>query len=329
MHWWHAAHFLLWGREHLFERSLEWYQRILPEARATARRQGYRGARWPKQVGPEGRETPSQIGPFLIWQQPHPIYYAELCWRARRDEAALKRWAEMVFETAEFMASFPQWDGRRWNLTPPLIPAQESYAAQRSEVINPTFELAYWQWGLQTAQKWRERLGLQRDPAWEKVKDGLAPPTVREGVYTAIENHPYTLYTDHPSMLAALGFTPPTPLVDEAIMLATLKHVQERWDWPSTWGWDYPVMAMCAARLGQPQMAVDALLMPMPKNTYLPNGHNLQVPGFLPLYLPGNGGLLSAVGMMAAGWDGCPPRLAPGFPAQGWAVQAENILPMP
>jgi hypothetical protein len=37
----------------------------------------------------------------------------------------------------------------------------------------------------------------------------------------------------------------------------------------------------------------------------------------LPLYLPGNGGLLSAVAMMTAGWDGCPDRPAPGFPDNG------------
>src|SRR5438093_4505743 len=64
MHWWHAAHFVLWGRPHLFERSLPWYQKILPVAQATARRQRYGGARWPKQVGPDAREAPSKIGAF-------------------------------------------------------------------------------------------------------------------------------------------------------------------------------------------------------------------------------------------------------------------------
>ncbi|MEU9406814.1 hypothetical protein AB0E08_14180 [Streptomyces sp. NPDC048281] len=72
MHWWHAAHFAAWGRPELLERSLDWYLSILPEARATARRQRYEGARWPKQTGPDGRESPSDIGVFLLWQQPHP-----------------------------------------------------------------------------------------------------------------------------------------------------------------------------------------------------------------------------------------------------------------
>ena len=91
MHWWHGTHFALWNRIALLERSLPWYERILPAARATAARQGYAGARWPKMVGPDGRESPSGIGVFLIWQQPHPIYFAELAYRQRTDRATLER----------------------------------------------------------------------------------------------------------------------------------------------------------------------------------------------------------------------------------------------
>lgn len=332
MHWWHAAHFALWGRPQLLERSLPWYQRILPVAQATACRQGYRGARWPKQVGPDGRETPSTVGAFLIWQQPHPIYCAELLWRVHRDRETLERYCEIVFETAEFMASFaqPELDSQRYILAPPLIPAQESYADIRTTVRNPTFELAYWYWGLETAQRWRERLGMERHPAWERVKRGLPAPTPRDGIYPAIETPPYTIRTDHPSMLMALGFLPTTPLIDPEIMRRTLASVRQEWDWPSTWGWDYPVLAMCAARLGDATGAIDGLLLDMPKNTYLPNGHNMQVASRLPLYLPGNGGLLAAVALMVAGWDGGPSRSAPGFPDDGtWVVQAEGLAPLP
>jgi hypothetical protein len=50
----------------------------------------------------------------------------------------------------------------------------------------------------------------------------------------------------------------------------------------------------------------------------------------LTIYLPGNGGLLTAVGMMAAGWDGAPERPAPGFPNDGqWTVRSEGLRPMP
>ncbi|HEY1184285.1 MAG TPA: glycoside hydrolase family 65 [Bryobacteraceae bacterium] len=327
MHWWHAAHFVLWGRPELLERSLPWYRSILPRAKDTAKLQGYRGARWPKQVGPDGRESPSDVGVFLIWQQPHPIYYAELLYRSRPDRGTLEAYREIVFETAEFMASYAVWDSstRRYVLGPPLIPAQESYSKIRRQVTNPTYELAYWHWGLSTAQRWRERLGMPRHAEWDRVIQGLARPLIRNGTYTAIEAEPFTVYNDHPSMLCALGVLPATPLIDASTMRSTLDDVLVRWNWNTTWGWDYPVMAMTAARLGEPEKAVDALLMDSPKNQYLAGGQNLGTKGRLPLYLPGNGGLLYAVAMMAAGWDGAPAS-APGFAiSRGWKIKWEGL----
>lgn len=327
MHWWHAAHFALWGRAPLLERSMRWYEAILPRAREYAARQGYAGSRWPKQVGIDGRESPSGVSVFLIWQQPHPIFYAELLYRANPARATLERYRTIVFDSAAFMASYAAWDeaGKRYVLGPPLIPAQESYGSIRERVINPTFELAYWNWGLTTAQGWRERLGLPREALWDRVAAHLARPAVRHGVYAAIEVEPFTIRADHPSMLAALGMLPRTPLVDPDVMRRTLRDVQREWDWESTWGWDYPMMAMTAARVGEPALAVDALLMEAAKNRYLPNGHNYQTPR-LPLYLPGNGGLLYAAAMMAGGWNGGPETPAPGFP-RDWRVRAEGFAP--
>lgn len=331
MHWWHGVHFALWGRLPLLERSLSWYQSILPAARATAELQGYEGVRWPKMVSPDGRDSPSSVGVFLIWQQPHPIYYAELCYRAHGDRATLERYRDIVFETAEFMASYPVWDeeGQRYVLGPALIPAQESYGRYRRTTLNPTFELAYWHWALGTAQKWRQRLGLERDARWDRVIGRLSRPTIRDGVYAGIETEPYTILKDHPSMLCALGVLPQTPLIDPTVMRRTLDYVMAEWDWPSTWGWDYPVMAMTAARVGEPEKAIDALFADAQKNRYLANGHNYQS-ARLPVYLPGNGGLLAAVAMMAAGWEGGPDRSSPGFPSDGtWNVRWEGLRRMP
>jgi hypothetical protein len=331
MHWWHAVHFALWGRIELLERSLSWYRLILPKARETASMQGYRGARWPKMTCPDGSESPSQVGVFLIWQQPHPIYYAELCYRAHPNRQTLEQYRDIVFETAEFMASYPVWDeeGHRYVLGPALIPAQESYGRFRRSNLNPTFELAYWYWGLETAQKWRQKLGLERDPQWDRVIQHLSHPTVRDSVYMGIETSPYTITEDHPSMLAALGFVPLTPLIDPNTMKRTLNYVLQKWDWSSTWGWDYPMIAMTAVRLGEKDAAVDALFIESPKNRFLNNGHNYQS-ARLPLYLPGNGGLLTAVAMMAAGWDGCDDSNAPGFPKNGkWNIKWEGLKKMP
>lgn len=104
----------------------------------------------------------------------------------------------------------------------------------------------------------------------------------------------------------------------------------KNWDWDNTWGWDYPMMAMTAARLGEGETAIRALLMDKGKNRYLANGHNPQGPA-LPLYLPGNGGLLYATALMAAGWDGAPAgKPAPGFPDDGsWVVRWEGLEKAP
>jgi hypothetical protein len=82
--------------------------------------------------------------------------------------------------------------------------------------------------------------------------------------------------------------------------------------------------AMCAARVGEPELAIKALLIETPKNQYHPNGHVYQRPG-LTAYLPANGGLLAAIALMGAGWtDG--PSDAPGFPKDGkWKVKSEGL----
>ncbi|MDQ0676658.1 hypothetical protein QFZ30_000040 [Arthrobacter pascens] len=327
MHWWHTAHFALWNRTGLLLPSLRWYGTILESARQTAKAQGFDGVRWPKQVGPDGRESPSPIGTFLIWQQPHPIYLAELAYRAEPSHELLEEFAEIVFETAEFMASFAHPTERGFELGPPLIPAQESYGSIRSTLTNPTFELAYWQWALRVAVTWGERLGLEPREKWLAVADGMVHPRTVNGVYAAIDVEPFTIREDHPSMLCALGVLPQTDLIDPETMCATLADVLAHWDWDSTWGWDYPVMAMTAARLDDPETAVDALLQGTGKNTALPNGHNRQTDS-LPVYLPGNGGLLVAAALMAAGWDHGPDRHAPGFPAD-WTVAWEGLVAAP
>ncbi len=255
MHWWHAAHFALWGRLELLERSLGYYAAILPRARGTAARQGYAGARWPKMTDPGGAESPSSVGPFLVWQQPHPIYYAELVYRERRDRATLERFREVVQETAEFMASFAAWDevAQRFVLGPPLQGAQEIFPKQTT--VNATFELAYWRWGLEAAQRWRERLGLAREERFDRVLRGLSPLPVRDGRYLFAETAPASYdeprwARDHPSVTGALGMLP-GPGVETETMRRSFDWIWTHWSFPDTWGWDYPLLAMCAARLGR------------------------------------------------------------------------------
>jgi len=333
MVWWHMAHFVQWGRDSATVDTLRWFDHVMPRAQQTARERGLSGARWSKMVGPDGRESPGG-NPLIAWNQPHPIYLAELLYRANPGSALLDQWKDVVFETAECMASMLHLDAAtgRYVLGPPLWIAQEIYDKKRSQ--NPTYELAYWSYGLQVAQKWRERLGLPRNPAWDARIDKLSALPQRKGLYVAMESIPDTWENpasrnDHPSFLMAMGQLPGWG-VDREVMRRSLLATLSQWDWETKiWGWDYPMIAMTAARLGETQAAVDILFKDLPNNRYLPNGHCPQRQD-LGVYLPANGALLSAVALMVAGWDGAPAGPAPGFPKNGkWKIRAEGLRPLP
>jgi len=177
----------------------------------------------------------------------------------------------------------------------------------------------------------------------------LSPLAEKDGRYVALESCPDTWDSiesrrDHPAMLMPLGFLPGGPGVDRATMNRTLDAVLAHWDWETRiWGWDYPMVAMMATRLGRRDVAMEVLLRGGPNKAYTASGPCPQrgdtaLPEGSPTiarkweiaaYLPANGAFLSAVALMVAGWDGCPDR-RPGFPADGtWHVRAEGWQPLP
>lgn len=332
MHWWHAIHFALWGRGALMEKSFSWYTKVYGEAKKIAERQGYKGVRWQKMTDNDGKESPSSVGAFLIWQQPHFIYFSELAYREHKNNKTLDKYKDLVFATADFMASYAYFDSakNRYILGKGVIPAQERFKAE--ETFNPTYELVYWHWALSIAQKWRERLHLPRNKQWDDVIQKLSPLPVQGNKYLFTEsgtdsytNPQYRM--DHPSVLGALGMLPETAMLNKTLMRNTFDWIMNNWTWPATWGWDFPMIAMSATRLGLPQQAVDALLMPVQKNTYLNNGHNYQ-DDRLTIYLPGNGGLLAAIAIMCAGYEGNK-EVNPGIPKNGnWKVKWEGLRKM-
>lgn len=333
MIWWHEAHFALWNRAHLLERTMPWYRQAAPMAREIARRQGFAGLRWMKMTDPSATEAPSKVGSFLIWQQPHYIYLAELIYRVNPTRTVLEQYYGLVQETAAFMHSFACYDALEGRyVLRGAIPAQETLRA--AETVNPPFELSYWHFAMQTAQLWRERMGEKRNLEWDELIDKLSPLAYNEeGLYLAAETAEDTYkdirYTsDHMAVLGAVGILPMNKLIRVDYMKNTLHWVWDNWNWGKTWGWDYPMTAMNATRMGEPEKAVGALLMEKRTNTYLNNGHNYQ-DSRLRVYLPGNGGLLTAIALMCAGWDGCTIE-NPGFPKDGtWKVRWEGLKPLP
>ena len=329
---WHQAQFALWGHPEMLERSLSWYVKAEANARKIAERQGFKGVRWMKMTDPWVGEAPSGVGSFLIWQQPHLIYLAELLYRANPTPALLQKYARLVDETTEFMGDFADYDKQndRYILRG-CIAAQETLPA--ATTINPPFELSQWHCALQIAQTWRERLGKERKAHWDDVIQKISPLASKDSLYLAAETEPDTyknekMFSDHPAVMGAIGLFPyNSRQIDFAKMKKTEQWIWKNWKWETSWGWDYPMMAMGAARMREPENAVGALLMKQQKNTYLVSGHNYQ-DGRLRLYLPGNGGYLMAVAMMCAGWDGSI-HPNPGFPQDGnWDVKWEGLKPL-
>jgi hypothetical protein len=253
------------------------------------------------------------------------MFFAELDYRAHPTRETLEKWREILFDTADFMASYAffEEDRARFVLGPPMYVVSEN--TDPKITINPTFELAYWRFGLRIAQTWRERLGMTRDETWDDVLSHLAPLPVEDGAYVLYEGVPdmWTRFNfEHPALTGVNGWLPGDG-VDLETMRKTEDLVSRHWNMDSVWGWDWPVLAMCAARLGDPAKAVSLLANKNSRFDFDDAG--LSTGGPYP-YFPSNGGLLYAIAMMAAGWDGAPDRHAPGFPDDGyWTVQFEDL----
>ncbi|PYH35631.1 uncharacterized protein BO87DRAFT_355916 [Aspergillus neoniger CBS 115656] len=345
MYLWHSAHWTPWGKLPLLERSIGVYNRFLPSSMQRAADQGYSGLRWGKMSDPSGRSAPGEINALLIWQQPHVFYFAETEYQSarhagRNTEDVLAKWDHVLTESADFMASYAFWNTSTsvYDLGPPMYPVSENTPPNSTR--NPTFELAYWHFGLDVAISWKARRGQQAPQEWKHVKDNLAPlPTV----YTVDETTgdqvlTYTLYegiphmwtgpdtvTDHPALTGIYGLLPSTTAINQSLVSATAAQVASDWNFTTCWGWDFPMLAMNAARLGDVDGAVQYLVHSNFQfdDVGMPVGTKAPTP-----YFPGSSALLLAVAMMAGGWDAATNSsqqdFAPGFPAQ-WNVRAEGF----
>ena len=207
MRFWHQAHFPLWGKPELLDRSNGFYFDLLPNATSLARFQGYKGARWLKMLGlantynksamidvpwlgtdvqappawaPPGDlllwESFNKINPILQWNQPHMIWLADVQVRAINASqgaaaaaAAAARLAPLVFATADYLASAPFFNESSGNfeLGPPLLGGEEF--GDYYVISRPTFETVYFAYALDVANDWRAALGLPAEPAWANV----------------------------------------------------------------------------------------------------------------------------------------------------------------
>ena len=197
---WHNMHYFLWGKPRYLSNMLPgMYESFLATSLERASDMGYNGSRWGKMTDPSGRSAPGEINSLLIWQQPHPMFFADQEYRMASEggkKAVLEKWDNILHFSADYMASFAWWnESASWyDLGPPMYPSSENTSPNIT--INPTFELAYWQFGLEVAIDWKERLQQPVPEAWRTVRENMAPlPTdARNGSNT------YVTYQGIPDM---------------------------------------------------------------------------------------------------------------------------------
>lgn len=244
MYFWHAAHWALWNNWDLLDRSSSIYSRFLPSAIDRAQNtQGWAaGARWPKMTDPSGRSAPGEINNLLIWQQPHPLVFAQYEYRAFPTKSTLKKWKNVVKETADWMATFA-WHNEStgvYDLGPPLYPVSEDTSPNATQ--NPAFELAYWKLGLGYAETWMKKLGSDVPSNWTSVKENLAPLPIDNGTYAVYEGIESTFWNDstytndHPALVGLYGWLPPTEGLDVGIAKSTAEKTWTSWNLTNCWG---------------------------------------------------------------------------------------------
>ncbi|KAI0102383.1 Six-hairpin glycosidase-like protein [Nemania sp. FL0031] len=331
---WHNAHWCTWGRENHFDDVFpELYETFLPSSIARAKAMGWEGARWPKMTEINtGRSSPGGINGLLLWQQPHPMYLAELRYQISPTKETLERWDRVLTATAGYMASYAWFNetSGRYDLGPPAYGVTEN--TPPTQTLNLAYEIAYWRYGLDVARQWKQRLGQPVPAKWTTVAAKLAPPPQAGGLYAVYEglnaswwDNP-SLNDDPRSVIMLQGFLPDTPAVDAAVALRTADKVAEIWTDGGIFGWGRPVLALNAARIGNPERAVGYLTAydywVFDDAGFAERGGNGGTP---PPFMPGNAGFLYAVAYMAAGWQGSEGD-APGFPKDGsWIVKHEGL----
>jgi hypothetical protein len=347
MAWWNLAHWERWSKWERIGSAIPLvYERFLQSSIQRAKQQGLKGARWGKLLDPSGKSSPGELNAEPIWQQPHPFYFAELEYNAFPTTRTLKKWHRVLEETAEFMASFARYNSttKFYDLGPGLHTV--SGDTEPKVTSNPTFELAYWRYGLHVAQKWYQRQNFKVPEHITKVYENLAPFPIANGSYIAYEGaqdmrHNTRLISNHASLAGIFGMLPPDPRLNLTIFQNTIANIYQTFftglsspapfTQPSPlsassqasitpYGWNFPLLAMTAVRMGDSDRAINWLLHPAFEfdDAGMPSGL-----GKAPTpYFPSSGGLLMAVAMLADGWRELAGRKWP----RDWVCESEAFV---
>ena len=213
MRWWHQAHFALWGRPDLLDRSHAFYWELLQNATSLATQQGFRGARWQKMLALANRynrsssisvpwlgeaagwsppapgdedgllllwESANGINPVLSWNQGPVIWLADAIrlavnasQGAAAAQAAVARLSPLVFATADCIADIPFFNESSGFYEVGPPTLGAEEFGDFMKIRKPLWETVYHAYTLDVANEWRELLGLPRDAKYDAVAAGL------------------------------------------------------------------------------------------------------------------------------------------------------------
>ncbi len=107
---WHSFHYALWNKADLLEKQLKWYKTAVPMACDIAARQGFNGIRWMKMTDPSSKKRHHRMSALLLSGNNPMSFICQNLSIVRPSQEFLREYADMVEQTAAFMASFVNYD---------------------------------------------------------------------------------------------------------------------------------------------------------------------------------------------------------------------------
>lgn len=272
-------------------KSFDYYLSIMPSSLKRASLNGYKGLRFPKMTGPDGEDSPSNIGPLLIWQAPHILFMLQEIYYLYNKENIIKKYEPLISGTIDFMISFLTLKDSKYQMLDPLLEACESIPLDRCQ--NPSFELEYWRYTLERQLKIDTVLYGHQRYDYLDITSKIITPKEDDGIYLKTYGviDKYDLYKDHPTEGFLMSFFK-SKIVDKEKMVKTIDYILKNMDLSSYWGWDFPFLGLSLLNCGEIEKSIEVTQLNTINNQYLYNGYNTSPRDDLKAYLPGNGAFL-------------------------------------
>ena len=272
-------------------KSFDYYLIIMPSSLKRASLNGYKGLRFPKMTGPDGEDSPSNIGPLLIWQAPHILFMLQEIYYLYNKENIIKKYEPLISGTIDFMISFLTLKDSKYQMLDPLLEACESIPLDRCQ--NPSFELEYWRYTLERQPKIDTVLYGHQRYDYLDITSKIITPKEDDGIYLKTYGviDKYDLYKDHPTEGFLMSFFK-SKIVDKEKMVKTIDYILKNMDLSSYWGWDFPFLGLSLLNCGEIEKSIEVTQLNTINNQYLYNGYNTSPRDDLKAYLPGNGAFL-------------------------------------